>query len=171
MTHPDDPQFPDDLIAELRRRDAQLPAEASRLDERIRHVVDEHYNPAAPVTLTPNRSAWKFRRRLIGAGLAAAAAVGLVVWLNPGNPTQPEKPTALVTPQPARPHDLNGDGRIDILDVFQLAQHVHNTPPSEATTDPTAGLDINRDHQVDVLDVETLGQTIVRLTPRVEDEV
>ncbi|MBB6429479.1 dockerin type I domain-containing protein [Algisphaera agarilytica] len=171
MTHPDDPQLPDDLIAELKRRDAQPFADTDRLDERIRLAIDAHYAPTDLVATASAPASWRFRRRLIGAGLAAAAAVGFVVWLNPNTFSPPADPVAQVAPSPELPHDFNRDGALDILDVMRLAKHVQDTPPSGPLADSAAVFDVNHDQRIDAQDVQTLGRSIVRLASEKDGEV
>jgi hypothetical protein len=53
--------------------------------------------------------------------------------------------------------DLNHDGRVDILDAFQLARQL------QTGQKPAAGLDLNGDGVVDWRDVEVLATRAVHL--------
>ena len=53
--------------------------------------------------------------------------------------------------------DLNRDGRVDILDAFQLARQL------QSGNDPGAGSDLNSDGEVDRRDVEIIAAQAVRL--------
>ena len=80
--------------------------------------------------------------RRFAAGAAAAAAIVIVVWL-----------AGLFTNRA----DIDGSGRVDILDAFVLAKRI------EAPEELTAELDINRDGVVDQKDVDEVAMRAVRL--------
>jgi len=56
--------------------------------------------------------------------------------------------------------DLNGDGRVDILDVFMLAKKLQGAPTSDLR------LDVNNDGVIDRRDVETIAAHAVSLEKR-----
>lgn len=114
----------------------------------------------------------KVRWVVPAAGVAAAAALVLTVSLQNGgtparvgsSPALPSAaPSSLVIPGlasspavPAISGDLNGDGRVDILDAFSLAKAVKagNAPLSD---------DMNRDGRADQFDVDLLARRAVAL--------
>ncbi len=56
--------------------------------------------------------------------------------------------------------DLNGDGKVDILDAFMLAKKLQGTPSSDRR------LDVNGDGVIDRRDVETIAARAVNLEKR-----
>ncbi len=92
---------------------------------------------------------------------AAAAAIGLIVWLGGpwDGPAERGSTTpaahSLVSRTPLK--DINGDGRVDVLDAFMLARQVE--------TGQVTGLrwDFNDDQVVDRRDVDAVALAAVRL--------
>lgn len=100
------------------------------------------------------RHGWA-RRGLRLAPFAAAALVGVVLWLNHGDSRQlavSDSPSAV-----ADPRDLNNDGRIDILDAMLLARRL------EQGGTPAAGSDLTGDGAVDRADVDAIALAAVTL--------
>jgi len=83
------------------------------------------------------------RRALRWAGAAAAAAAALVF--------------AVVLSRPRVQGDIDGNGRVDILDAFALAREI------EARSDPRRDRDLNGDGAVDRADVDLIAMTAVNL--------
>ncbi|GMU20260.1 MAG: hypothetical protein AMXMBFR13_03580 [Phycisphaerae bacterium] len=117
-----------------------------------------------------------FRRAGI-AGLAAAAALAVVVWRG-GFPSGPQEsqvasaPPALTpTARPAAPEDIDGNGHVDILDAFALARLLDGNSASgdssaasqKRNTATPAGPDLNADGRVDQEDVDLVAMAAVRL--------
>ncbi len=100
---------------------------------------------AADAELAPQRQSGLMRRwRLLtaGFGVSAAASIALILWLN--------------TPVNIRvAGDVNGDGRVDIVDALSLARKLQSgqTPPPR--------LDLNRDGVIDQRDVDLIAQQAV----------
>jgi hypothetical protein len=97
---------------------------------------------------------WLHRRRIplaAAAALLLAMTVALVV-LNSSNPDSP--PMAAAPPMPG---DVNGDGKLDILDAYLLARRLKQSGQLDAQWD------ITRDGQVDDDDVNALTAQAVRL--------
>jgi hypothetical protein len=103
-------------------------------------------------------------RRLVirlqwAAGLAAAAAVITlgVILFNPQS--------AIKNPQSSRPAlaegraDIDGNGRVDILDAFRLARNIEARGPADLRWD------LNGDGRVDKDDVDVVARAAVRLGP------
>ncbi len=100
----------------------------------------------------------------IAAGLAAAAAIVFAVWFNiPGDLQREQGPLASTDParnnktQHALTGDVNGDGRIDILDAYLLQRRLETAGRLEAAWDLT------RDGQVDGADVSAIAAESVKL--------
>lgn len=156
MNDHDDPQLPPDLIAALKRHDARPPgpsADTGRLDAAVRAAADEHFGSARR-----RLQRW----RLVVGPLAAAAVVGLVLWLGNTDPTVPTTPAVA--------NDFNGDGQVDVLDVLRLAQQLRVPPSGEGVSTPPRSAaiqsaDVNGDGRLDQQDVDALAQAIVRLSP------
>ena len=95
--------------------------------------------------------------RLVEVG-AAAAAILLVFWLVDFGP-QPQQPGP-ATARAADKHDLDGNGRVNILDAFVLARHV------ESAAVPRSEWDLNGDGLVDRQDVDAVAMAAVTLDGR-----
>ena len=93
-----------------------------------------------------HRRRFRYWRATIG-GVAAAAMLllGWLLW-----PVQP-KPAAQVASTAVSPMDLDGSGRVDILDAYALAKQLPN------------GRDINGDGKVDQADVDAIAKAAVDL--------
>ena len=59
--------------------------------------------------------------------------------------------------QAAKETDIDGNGRVDILDAFTLARHIEARQPAEAMWD------FNGDGLIDRRDVDTVALAAVRL--------
>lgn len=81
---------------------------------------------------------------------AAAMIVVGVLFLNMNQPVDTLAPVALQK-------DVNGDGVVDILDAFKLAQHV------ESTGSPQREWDMNGDGIIDQKDVDTVAMVAVNM--------
>jgi hypothetical protein len=105
------------------------------------------------------------RRLMPLAAAAAVLVVAGVALVRMQGPRAPEAARAAVarraveTP-PAAMEDIDGDGRVDILDAFALARRV------ESGREPSRRHDLNRDGRVDRADVELVAAAAVRLNGR-----
>ncbi len=103
--------------------------------------VDEAILAAARARIAARRRAWIVLRRVSIAATAAAAAIGLAVWIGQGGlrstPTA-EMNIAALTPADhtahADPKDIDRNGHIDILDAFMLARRLDERLSSKADT-------------------------------------
>jgi len=145
-----------------------------RLSDRFREDLRNLFEPAGSVppevdrailAQAPHRLARP--RRIIlplrwAGGIAAAAAViTLGVFLYYGARSD-NHPSSIIHHQSAaaeRRADLDGNGRVDILDAFQLARHVESREPVDA------GWDLTGDGRVDREDVDAVAFAAVRLGP------
>jgi hypothetical protein len=93
-------------------------------------------------------------------GIAAAAAmVALGVFLYHGSAPD-SHPSPIINYQSAaaeRRVDIDGNGRVDILDAFRLAKGIESRGPT------AAGWDINNDGRLDREDVDAVAFAAVRL--------
>ena len=114
----------------------------------ISPVVDEKVLGQAKPHLARIRTRRSRRERVgwvaLAAGVALAAMVARTVLHQGGSP------------QFAR-EDLNHDGKVDILDAFQLAREIKSGKP------PAQIEDFNGDGKVDAADVEILAKRAVSL--------
>ncbi len=119
---------------------------------RVPPEVDEAVVAMARQRLSPRRRQWRLRRWL-AAGAAVAAVVLLVfsVWphrrLPPGPSVADSAPTM----------DLDGSGRVDVLDAFLLARYLAT---SQALPEEW---DVDQDGTVDQQDVTGIVMSAVRL--------
>jgi hypothetical protein len=95
--------------------------------------------------------------RWAGAGAAAAAAVVVVTLILPHR-------AGVVGPQPrySLRGDLDGNGRVDILDAFSLARELRDANGKPVRTDPLR--DVNCDGVIDQKDVDLLARMAVQVT-------
>ena len=101
------------------------------------------------------RRGW-MRRAVRLAPFAAAAMIGMVVWLNHG----PSEQQLAVSHQPGGvtdSRDLNQDGRVDILDAMLLAKRL------EQGGTPARTPDLTGDGIVDRADVDAIALAAVAL--------
>jgi hypothetical protein len=113
-------------------------------------------------------------RRLIirlrwAAGIAAAAAVvalGVILYQRPPRPHHQSS----ITNHPFAA-DVDGNGRVDILDAFRLARSIQtHGPAAPADSDPAVlRWDLNGDGRVDQGDVDLVAQAAVRLSSQTSD--
>lgn len=125
-------------LAGLYRAKVKVPAEVDR----------------AVLSSARARAAGRNRRRLImrwAAGAAAVAAMAALVlkYLPMTNP--PRQPVAQIA------EDVNGDGRVDILDAYLLARRVEGRQQIEPRWD------VNHDGTVDRQDVDAIAFAAVSL--------
>lgn len=134
--------MPPDLIQRLRLHDARPLDVPPNLERSIMLQARARLAQAAP----RRRTAWRF---LVPA--AAAAAVAGIVWF-----VQPEAHQAGGFPVQQVADDFNGDGRLDILDAFELARWQR-----EGVRPPLA--DVDGDEQFTVADVDAVARRAVSL--------
>lgn len=126
-----------------------------------RHGLPEVPGEIDRAVLAEARAGYYRRRRFwvaaraIGsaAAVAAAAVVVVVVYVD----RHRSAPTPVAATQVARPGDIDGNGRVDILDAFLLAKRV------EAKAPPVRGDDVNGDGVVDRADVDRVAGWAVRV--------
>lgn len=139
-----DLELPERLHRDLRGAFGATPELPAGFDERVlaatRHARQRHI---------ANR--WRI---LIPLTSAAAACLAVAVWM-----AAPRSQPPLVQSNPPAPlrNDLNGDGRVDVLDAYLLAKHVDRR---EAVA---SDWDINGDGRVDHGDAERLVASAVQL--------
>ena len=140
-----------DGLADLARDLARL---ADRRIEVPRSVDD--------AVITAARSALSRRRRrghpalTWAAWTAAAAGLGLAVWLSGVLTPTPVVQEMASAPMTAARGDLDRSGRVDILDAFVLARQLDSGRPP-------AGGDFNGDGIIDRADVDAIAMAAVRL--------
>jgi len=144
-----DRELPKRLLADLRALHAPRGSVPVEVDEAILAAIPV----AAPVPL-PARRPYFVR----AASLAAAAALLLVAglwWRFQGAiPPAPEVPRDAV----ARVEDVDGSGRVDILDALVLARRIE-----AGTGELPARFDFDRDGLVDRDDVSHVARLTVRI--------
>ena len=145
MTRHDDPSSPDDLTA----------------PQKLAQAIRGRYSPEIVVPAEINRlivnqaRAQLARRRRLrwwamgGSAIAAAAVLAVVLLRSP----MPNAPPRLAS----GPGDINGDGRIDMLDAYLLARHIKDGD----RLDPR--WDMNGDGAVDQRDVDAIASIAVSL--------
>ena len=154
-TDPTD-SLPDDLPPRLAADLASLfppPKVSPAIDQRILNT--------ARAALANRR-----RRTLRWPGVAAAVAaiaagVLIAIRLVPYQHAGPSVAQAPVTTQPSLPGDVNGDGRVDILDAFVVARALAD---KSRTTPLPAAWDVNHDGVIDQKDVDWIANAAVRVS-------
>jgi hypothetical protein len=145
--NPDDdkslePQFKERLSDDLKALFEPASPDWSGMD---RAVMDRAYQALSPIR--------KQRRLYWPAAAAAAAAIGAGVLFMSFWHDKPAGPL----PMAARLEDVDRNGRVDILDAFQLAKMVQSSTATDSMWD------MNRDGTVNQLDVEVVAKAAVHL--------
>ena len=120
-------------------------------------AVDDAVLGAARQHLGGIRRRRRRRRVMAGAGaVAAAAVVALGVWIVwPGSLSSQPRSTHLAY---TVPEDIDGSGRVDVLDAFALARQL------EREAQPSQASDVTQDGRVDQQDVDAIAREAVALT-------
>ena len=118
--------------------------------------IDDAVMAAARSALSERRRAGRNARRW-AQWTAAAAGLALVVWIGSLLSTRPVGLRDGSRQLVSVPGDLDGSGRVDILDAFVLARQL------ESGIAPAAG-DFNGDGRIDRADVDAIAMAAVRLT-------
>jgi Dockerin type I domain len=139
----EEPAAPQKLVAALREPPARRVFVPPTVDEAVLRAARQHLN-------RPQRSGFGWSHSWL-VWLATATAclllIGLIYFFT--------KPTGK-TPGFAL-EDINHDGRVDILDAFQLARQL------QTGVKPAPGLDLNGDGVVDQRDAALLAAHAVKL--------
>lgn len=144
---PTGPALPDRLAADLARLYRAEVAVPSALDEAILRDARAGF-----------ARRWRFRRVLrIGGAAAAAAAVAAVVLLSVWVQHRPARPVPVVARASVK-GDVNGDGRVDVLDAFLVARAVDRHQPTQPTWDLTG------DGVVDRADADRIAALAVQVS-------
>ena len=145
-----DDQRPTDFdIARLRRdlaeiADARIDVPAS-VDEAILAQAHEQVRPAVHHMPAPRRTLrWAAAAALLGIGIVIAAV------LLPGRIATTRVAEGIMT------GDVDGNGRVDVLDAFLLARRIADGAPVPAA-------DLNGDGNTDALDVDVIATIAVSL--------
>lgn len=141
---PGNGEIPPKLIAAFKRLDRQKVFVPPSLDRSILNEARLRLSTARP-------SRWSgLRPWLLWPGMATACAAlilaGYGIWRQDG-----------AGRSPMAHEDLNQDGRVDILDAFQLARHLTSREPAPAR------YDFNGDGLVDIRDAEAVAMRAVKL--------
>jgi len=146
-----EPDAPRKLVEELRALHGRVPGVPVEVDRAVLAMARRRLRAR-------RRPVPALRWALAGAvaGAAALLAVGIVL-----GPLEGLKEARLASAPPAAPkllkEDLDGSGRVDILDAFLLARHI------DAGSEPEGEWDFSGDGAVDRRDVDALAQAAVRL--------
>jgi len=145
--------------------------EQKQVSDRFRKDLRSLFEPSAAIPPQIDRAILnQARRRLArprrtilrirwaGGAAAAAALIALGVLLYYG-PASSNHPSSIIDHQsvPVGRADLDGNGRVDILDAFRLARAIESRGPTETEWD------VNGDGRVDRDDVDAVAFAAVRL--------
>ncbi len=132
----------------------------------IPSAIDRAVAEAARRHLTrPHRRLW-WLKWTVPASAAAAIALACLWWaFQSTTPTATpvaysrlaERPARLEGQAEASQKDIDGNGKVDILDAFTLARHIDAKEPVDKTWD------FNGDGLIDRRDVDTVAMAAVRL--------
>jgi len=142
-----EPQLPERLRGDLRAAFGAGPVIPDGFDDRVR---------AAAARGRSTRMLIRFRRWIPASAAALAACLLLSVWAVAPRfraPPALERQSAKLSPA----EDLNGDGRVDILDAFRLAHRIDRHESLEPRWDFTG------DGHIDRRDVDRVAAAAVRL--------
>ncbi len=134
-----DPHLPSAFSADLRAAHGHHVSIPPEFDSALLAEARRRISARQP------RAVWLRTFRLGGAGAAVAALLVAGVYL-----FHAEHTPAHV----ALRGDLNGDGKVDILDAFYLSRHLNSPSPE---------FDVNGDGKVDQADVDALAAQAVRI--------
>jgi hypothetical protein len=152
----DDPAIPEDLRQAVKAIHEPPAGATGRIDAAVLHAAGTRAAAIRQRRMRLRTAAWG------GWGsLAAAAGLAMAVWV-----WGPARWTPGPTPVPPRtalaPKDINGDGRVDILDALALARIVEGLTEGQ----PATAWDFTGDGTVDQRDVEAVAAAAVRLGER-----
>ena len=144
-----EPVFPDRLARDLRR--------LAKVEMIVPNQIERDLLARAQRHLAPrNRLRIHLRR---AAPLAAAAGlaltVGVALWATSGRRSSPVPPIDRATPIAM---DIDGSGRVDILDAFVIARAIESGISLKSTWDVTA------DGVVDLRDADAVAAAAVSIT-------
>lgn len=165
---PDEPNIPDRLRDDLRRAFAGA-APADRDEQTLRAAIAE----LGPGEAAPREQRWRMPRRLrfavVGSGVAAAAALGLTVYLLGGgrHPPAPLRGAGLAENAPER-RLAEAAPSEEFARTFAAAEPAPEAEaglrtlraPAAARRAEAAPADVNGDGVVDVLDVHALALAV-----------
>jgi hypothetical protein len=145
-----------------------------RLSDRFRKDLRALYQPAGSVPPEIDKAILDQARhrlarprplilqlRWAGGIAAVAAVVAIGVFLYRGSAPHND-PSSIINYQSAaaeRRPDIDGNGRVDILDAFRLAKSIESRGPTAAEWD------VNNDGRVDRDDVDAVALAAVRVSP------
>jgi len=141
-------EAPRKLMEGLRSLYAGSPPVPAELDELVLAKARRRIARRRPLVVT-------LRWSLAGAA-AAAALLALLVFA----PTRRSAPAPAAQRAVAAAEDVNGDGRVDILDALALARSI------ESGRRTRSDWDINADGRVDRLDVDVIAMAAVSINRR-----
>lgn len=127
-------------------------------DPAVSRVVDEAILREARVGYSRRRRFWLYARAGGAVAAASAAAMVVIAVYNDRNRAAP-LPVA-VTPI-VRPGDVDGSGRVDVLDVLALAKRVE----TRAGRAPAREEDVTGDGLLDHRDVDRVAALVVSVDP------
>jgi len=152
---PTDPHIPARLESDLRSAFGGFSAVPAEVDRAVLGMVE-----GVAAGSARRRRRVQGRLVLMGGGVAAAAAVVWMVWaLGPSFARKGLPTGGAGSPGPMAAvlvGDLNGDGKVDMLDALIEAERVK-------TGAATKAIDFNRDGRVDSGDVDAIAMSAVKL--------
>jgi len=137
---------PPRLIAALRQTQSRRVFVPRTADEAVLRSARKHFAPAKPHASNPITRWLRWPALATACLLLCAVAYRITRTPSSSNPD-----LAYVR------EDLNRDGRVDILDAFQLARHL------QSGVEPRRDLDFNGDGVVDQRDASTIAAQAVKL--------
>jgi hypothetical protein len=135
---------PPRLIAALQQIQSARGFVPSTVDEAVLRAARQHLSPAQ--RLSPNAFAFSFR--WLGFATACLLVCAAAYWFIQASSNRSRAFAR---------EDLNRDGRVDILDAFQLARQL------QSGDKPGPTFDLNDDGVVDRRDAETIAAEAVKL--------
>lgn len=152
MMNPQDPDdfdngLPEELRSALKNRYGPVPEIPAEVDEAV--IADARRHLSSHVR-TPGRRRWSTWQLTAISSTIIAACVMLFVWM-PDSMNESDTAFRITTVK----RDLDGNGRVDILDAFAMARQIRSGD--------SGARDVNGDGRFDHLDVDLVAREAVML--------
>ena len=147
--HEPDPLFPDRLSRDIRSLANVEMIVPNQIERDLLARAQRHLAPRNRLRIHPRRAA------PLAAAAGLALTVGVALWATSGRRSSPV-PT--INPAAQIAMDIDGSGRVDILDAFVIARAIESGSSLSSTWDVT------HDGVIDLRDADAVAATAVSIT-------